>query len=172
MPAKSESPKGEGRPSQEPLVDSEGYEKPLSRSASRKRKKAAAKSGNAFAAVGLVIANMVMGAESFILAGQTSFLSNTTSPNWDTNSTMKFGSYIPQINGLAYAVTKISPKKILTWDSQATMMAEWQELKGVGPSQGRGVMSASSLEDMQNNRDLVVIEFSEKQSRSNASSLY
>ena len=52
------------------------------------------------------------------------------------------------------------------------MMAEWQELKGVGPSQGKGEMSASSLEDMQNNRGFVVIEFCEKQSRNNALTLY
>ena len=43
MPAKTNSPnRGEGGPSQEPLIDSEGFEKKISRSASRKRKKAAA----------------------------------------------------------------------------------------------------------------------------------
>ena len=109
MPAKTNSPsRGEGGPSQEPLIDSEGFEKKISRSASRKRKKAAAaaKAGSGYAAVGLVIANMVMGAESFILAGQqASFFPNVTSQNWKTNYTTNY--HIPAVDGFAYAVTKI-----------------------------------------------------------------
>ena len=85
---------------------------------------------------------------------------------------MENGSYILQIDGLAYAVTKISPKKILTWDSQATTMAEWQELTGGGYPMGRTEISSSDLEDMRYNHDPYVMEFLDKQARVKALSLY
>jgi len=113
---------------------------------------------------------MVMGAESFILAGQTSFLSNATSQSWNTDRT--YGSYIPQVDGLAYTVTKKMPKKKLTWDSQATTMAEWQELKGVGYPKDKREISASDLEAMRYNRVPDVMKFLETQSQARALSLY
>ncbi len=69
-------------------------------------------------------------------------------------------------------VTKTSPKKILTWDSQATTMAELQELKGFGHPKEKREISAPDLEAMRYNRDPDVMKFLETQSRAKALSLY
>ena len=94
-------PQRRGGPSQEPLVDSEGYEKKISRSASRKRKKAdAAKAGSGYAAVGLVIANMVMGAESFIVARQQTSFSRTRLYRIGTPTTLLITTFLQLMDWL------------------------------------------------------------------------
>jgi hypothetical protein len=105
-------------------------------------------------AVGLVLANMIMGAESFFFAEQTSFHSNITSPSWERGDPLGNFPILFQIDGLVYPVIGgYCQKKVLSWDDEAMRMAETQERFGTGPSQGSGTFSADEVADMREYRD-------------------